>query len=49
VSQSPHDALFRFTFGKPENPAALIRSNLTDNIALRSPHIFLISSSSLMI
>jgi predicted transposase/invertase (TIGR01784 family) len=35
VSQTPHDALFRFTFGKPENAAALIRSNLPDAIARR--------------
>ena len=35
VSQNPHDALFRFTFGKPDNAAALIRSNLPDAISQR--------------
>ena len=35
VPQSPHDALFRFTFGNPENAAALIRSNLPERIASR--------------
>jgi predicted transposase YdaD len=35
VSDTPHDSLFRFTFGKPENAAALIRANLPEVAARR--------------
>jgi hypothetical protein len=35
VPNNPHDALFRFTFGQPENAAALLRSCLPSAIARR--------------
>lgn len=35
VTSTPHDALFRFTFSKPENAVPLIRSNLPPALARR--------------